>query len=281
MILLEGASTTLRVVTGSATNVDVVAFSADLASGAVTPQPPHLSAITTATTTVVVPAPGASKQRTIRMLSIRNKSASANTITVEVYNGATPFELVKFTLGPGESWLYDEANGVQRLNSAGTPLLIQTLGQLAPAVNTLNTVVLASDVTNNNAVANTIQDVTGLSFAVNAVETYWFEAVIDFTAAATATGSRWTINGPAFTKLAYWSQWALTETTSTLGNYAAYQLPAASNASSANTAGNIALIGGYITPSAAGTLQIQFASEVASSAIVARAGSLLRWMRTV
>lgn len=140
---------------------------------------------------------------------------------------------------------------------------------------------LASDITNNNAVANTLQDVTGLSFAVTANLVYWFRFVIAYTAAATTTGSRWTINGPAVTFLNYRSRYTLTATTETLNaGQTAYSIPAASNATSL-TAGNVAIIEGIIRPSANGTVIARFASEVANSAIVAKAGSSLQWIRTL
>jgi hypothetical protein len=128
-------------------------------------------------------------------------------------------------------------------------------------------------VTNNNAVANTIADVTGLSFPVIAGNRYAFRFVIDYTAAATTTGSRWTLNGPAFTRLAYSSQYSLTATSSTFNEAVAYAIPAASSASSANTTGNVAIIEGFIQPSANGDVIARFASEIASSAIVAKVGS--------
>lgn len=53
----------------------------------------------------------------------------------------------------------------------------------------------------------------------------------------------------------------------------AYNLPAASNASSAVVvAANLAVIKGMITPAASGTVIARFASSVLSSAIVAKAG---------
>lgn len=136
---------------------------------------------------------------------------------------------------------------------------------------------VASDVTNNNAVANTLQNVTGLSFDVVAGSRYYFRAVIQFTSAANTTGSRWTVNGPAApTELIYKSHYPL-GTSSFTTNYAnAYQQPTASNGTSSN-AGNIAEIEGFIKPSANGTVQIQFASEVANSAIIAKAGSMLEY----
>lgn len=139
--------------------------------------------------------------------------------------------------------------------------------------------VLAADVTNNDAVANTLADVTGLSFPVVAGGTYKFRAVIRYTAAATGTGSRWSVSGPAApTFLTYRAEYSLTTTTRTnIEGSTAYNLPAASNATSAATAGNIAIIEGIIKPSASGDVIARFASEVASSAIVAKAGSFIEW----
>lgn len=137
-------------------------------------------------------------------------------------------------------------------------------------------VTLASDVTNNNATANTLADCTGLSFAVTNGTRYRFYALIRYTAAAATTGSRWTLNGPTTTELSYKSTYTITATTVTTNFATAYSIPAASNASSL-TAGNIAIIEGVILPSANGTLVVRFASEVASSAIVCKAGSTLEY----
>jgi hypothetical protein len=69
-----------------------------------------------------------------------------------------------------------------------------------------------------------------------------------------------------------------------LGNNSAYDLPAAANATSligTALAGNLARIDGFITPSADGTVVARFASEISGSAITARAGTLLQWVRTL
>jgi len=134
---------------------------------------------------------------------------------------------------------------------------------------------LQSDVTNANASANTVADVTGLSFPVTAGRTYRFRFLIDYTSAATTTGSRWSINGPsAPTRLSYRSQYSLTTTSDTINTgLDTYDLPAASNATSAATTANVAIVEGYITPSIDGTVAARFASEVTVSAIVAKAGS--------
>lgn len=145
----------------------------------------------------------------------------------------------------------------------------------APSPQTV--VTMPSDVVNNNATADTLATATGLSFTVVSGTTYHFSALINYTAATTTTGSRWTVTGPASpTTLSYISTNTLTATTQTVNYAAAYGVPAAANAGSLTT-GNIATVEGIIKPSASGTVSIQFASGVASSAITAKAGSTLTW----
>lgn len=141
-------------------------------------------------------------------------------------------------------------------------------------------VVLTGDITNNNATANTLADVTGLAFTVEAGVAYSFKFVVKYTAAATTTGSRWTLNGPSLTTLYGRSQYTLAATTITTNHFSAYAVPAASNASSL-TAGNLAIIEGVIECSAAGEVQLRFASEIASSAIVAKAGSYVDYQPVI
>ena len=157
----------------------------------------------------------------------------------------------------------------------------QSINQGNSAVTSSTSLVtLGSDITNNNAVANTIQDVTGLSFPVVAGNRYKFRFVIQYTSAATTTGSRWTINGPGITSLRYRSQYSLTTTSRTFNEgLSAYDTPAASNATSAATGSNIAIIEGIIVPSANGNVIARFASEVSSSSIVALTGSYVEYQQ--
>lgn len=130
-------------------------------------------------------------------------------------------------------------------------------------------VFLPGDVANSNVVANTIADVTGLSFPVNANTTYKFRFFIVYSSAATTTGSRWCINGPVATFLNYYSNYTLSATAITNNQgLSTYNVPAASSASSL-TSNNIAIIEGIIRPSASGNVIARFASEVSSSAITA------------
>jgi hypothetical protein len=155
-----------------------------------------------------------------------------------------------------------------KANTSHTHVTGDITGYSAPSV-----ISLSADVTNNNAVANSIASVTNLSFSVTANTTYKFKFFIVYTSAATTTGSRWSITGPAITFLNYNSEYSLTATSKTFNaGLSGYDLPAASNATSASTGSNIAIIEGIIRPSANGTVTARFASEVASSSIVAKGG---------
>lgn len=279
MLLLASTSDQLRVITGQAVTVDAHASWCDLAGTTVTPGRTN-TPITTAATTAVVGSPAGATVRTVKTLTVRNRHATNPVdITVVHTDGTNAMELIKATLSAGETLHYDEHAGIFVRDSLGRVKTVES--GVSAVVNALNTVVLASDVTNNNAVANTIADVTGLSFPVVAGQTYWFYFCIAYTAAATTTGSRWTINGPASpTLLNYSSHYTLTATSETANFANAYDIPAAANASSL-AAGNVATLEGIITPSSNGTVIARFASEVLSSAIVAKAGSILQWMRTL
>lgn len=282
MLLLSSTSDVIRVTTSGAVSTDVHASWVDLNGSTVTPGRTN-TLISTATTTTVVGSPGASTYRTVKTLVIRNRHAStAQTVTVLHSDGTNIPELYKVTLLAGETLSYDENGGWTVLNTLGQTKTVSSNGGSGAAANSTNLVVLASDVTNNNAVANTIADVTGLSFAVTSGETYVFRAVIPYTAAATTTGSRWSVSGPTTTLLMYGSSYSLTTTSVTTNTgLATYDLPAAANATSAATGSNIAVVEGVVTPSANGTVIIRFASEVSSSAIVAKAGALLTWYRVL
>jgi hypothetical protein len=280
MILLTSTSDAISLITSSTANISVHASYVDVSGTTVTPGRDN-TLIVTATTTTIVASPAASTQRTVKSLIIRNTHASStNQLTLQHTDGTDTVILFVITLSPGWALYYDEGNGFVVIDNTGRRAQNLSANSVSPSVNSLNTIVLASDVTNNNAVANTLQDVTGLSFAVTAGEAYWFRAQIPYTAAATTTGSRWTLSGPAITSSSYRADYTLTNTTRTINDLTTFGLPSAANASSL-TAGNTAIVEGIASFSASGTLQIQFASEVASSAIVAKAGAILQWMRVL
>jgi hypothetical protein len=281
MLLLASTSDLLRVITSAAITQDVHASWVDVSGSTVTPGRTN-TLITTATTTTVVAGPASSTYRTVKTLTIRNRHASTSgDVTVIHSDGTNIPELVKVTLLAGDALHYDEHNGWTVRDLFGR-IKRREDSLIDAASPDFSTVVLASDVTNNNASANTIADVTALSFAVVSGNTYWFRFFIMYTAAATTTGSRWSINGPTNSLLIYKSEYSLSTTSRTINEgLATYDVPAASSATSAATASNIAWIEGFITPSANGTVIARFASEVSSSAIVAKAGSILHYQQVL
>jgi hypothetical protein len=280
MLLLASTSDLIRITTSAAVTIDVHVSWADLNSGTVTPGRTN-TPITTATTTTIVASPASSTYRTVKAIHIRNRHAStACDITVLHSDGTNIMELIKVTLNAGDSLRCDENSDFTTTDSYGR-IKNRSSTMSEPTINSLNTVVLSGDVVNDDAVANTIADVTGLSFPVVAGETYRFEFIIAYTSAAGGTGSRWSINGPAApTYLSYRSEYTLSATTVTNNCATAYDIPAASSATSL-AAGNVATIWGYVVPSSDGTVIARFASEVGGSAITAKAGSTLTWIRTL
>lgn len=284
MIILSNTTDTLKVVLGSAITTNQLPVFVSFRDRTNTTFSPDRQFSTTNSTTnvTILSSPASSTQRIVDFLSIYNNDTVNATVTVSFYDNSTQYILKKITLAPTETLEYQEGQGWKV--TANTGAIKTSLNQGTNATSSgFTTVVLGSDVTNNNAVANTIADVTGLSFPVTAGSTYWFRFYIFYSAAATTTGSRWTVNGPSITALSYRSDYSLTTTSRTTNDgLTAYDLPAASNASSAvTTTGNFAVVEGFITPSASGSVIARFASEISSSAIVAKAGSMVCYQQVI
>lgn len=119
MLLLTSASDIIRVVTGSAADVDVHASWVDNVSGTITPGRTNTPAITTAATTTVVAAPG-SGQRNVKHLNITNAHASASTtVTVQHFDGTNSEDLMGVTLLPGENLFLTETGEWRHCDSQG------------------------------------------------------------------------------------------------------------------------------------------------------------------
>jgi len=282
MIILTATTDKIQVVLGglvTANQLECVASWRDVTTTTFTP---GRTVVPTNNTTDVdiVGSPQSSTQRIVDHVSVYNKDTASATVTVKFDANGTDYILFKALVTTGEQIIYTNEGGWKVLTNVGSIKTSVNQGS-APTTSGKSITIISGDVTNNNAVANTIADVTGLSFAVTSGKTYWFRFSITYTAAATATGSRWSINGPAKSYLAYSSSYSLTTTTWTINNLVAYDLPAASNATSPYTTGNTAIIEGFIKPSANGTVIARFASEIANSAIVAQAGSLVEYQEVL
>lgn len=285
MILLTTTSDELRLVTRDASSIDVHATYADLSSGVVTPGRKN-TAITTATTTVIAASPAASTQRTIKKVTIRNKHVTRACWVTVVHrqSGPTDAEIQTAMLAPGTTLSYEEHQRWRRLAGPfGYRSRKSDFASTSPAIGQLYTHFLGEDVSNANATANRLLDVPALGFYVVEGQRYWFRFVVMYSAAATTTGSRWSIYGPGSpTALRYVSEYSLTTTSKTsIEGSSAYDIPAAANATSAATGQNTAFVAGFVdTPTQSGKVYLRFASEVLSSAITILRGSCVQWMRT-
>ena len=113
MLTLSTTASVLRVVTGSAGTIDVLAAYVDVSTS--TPAPSGIGGaiatpISTATTTTVVVAPSSGNVRTVKGLTVSNDHASVNNaIRVEAYDGTNAIRLWVGTLLFGERVVLDES----------------------------------------------------------------------------------------------------------------------------------------------------------------------------
>lgn len=135
MILLGSTTDVLRVVTGSAVALDVVASYVDLDAGGLFSQVPvpanDGTLISTAATTTIVAAPTGTNKRTIKSVSLYNRDASASDlVTVQLFDGTSAYVIVKTTLLAGETLCYDEGDGWSTIDSSGRlKSIVTTPGQ--------------------------------------------------------------------------------------------------------------------------------------------------------
>lgn len=112
MLLLTSTSDIVRVVTGSAGDVQVHASWVDNTAGVITPDRKNTPPITTATTTTVVGSPGLAAQRNVKHLNVENAHATvSNVVTLQHFDGTTSVTLIAVTLLPGENLVFDATGG--------------------------------------------------------------------------------------------------------------------------------------------------------------------------
>jgi len=277
MLILTQTTDKIQVrLSGTVASAQLQCYSSyrDSTSSSITPG--RTVVLTNNTTYVdIVPSPSASTSRSVEYLSVYNSDTTSATVTFSVNDNGTIYEINIATISAGQKVEYQAGVGFRVLDELGSEesALAYYDTQLTTA---WDFDILTTDVTNNNASANTMQDITGLSFPVTSGKTYWFRFVILFTSAASANGNRFSINGPATSFLAYQSLQILSTSSAGLNisGMTSYDLPATSSASSPIVGGS-PWLEGIATFSASGTLIGRFASELANTAIVAKAGSVV------
>lgn len=119
MLFLPTVNDKLQVITSAAGQVDVHASYVDLAGTTVTPGRLN-TRISTAATTDVVAAPGASTTRNIKSLKVGNNHATVtNTVTMQMTDGTNVIVIEQVTLQPGERIGYEESVGIRYFDSLG------------------------------------------------------------------------------------------------------------------------------------------------------------------
>ena len=121
MIYLAATTDKLQIITSAAITLDVNCNYIDAATATlvVSGSGKQNTAITTATTTDILAAPGASTTRSLKQMTARNKHASlSGDVTVQFNQNATLFELHKLTLQAGESLEYIEGVGFFTLKAS-------------------------------------------------------------------------------------------------------------------------------------------------------------------
>ena len=236
--------------------------------------------LTNNTTAVdLVGSPSASAQRSVEYMSVYNADTASATVSFYFNDNGTLYEIGVSTVLPGQKVEYQSGLGFKVLDQFGSEET--SIAYLdTPIVSGWNSVILGTDVINNNAVANTMQDVTGLGFSVTSGEKYWFRFNFLFTSAAIGNGNRFSVNGPATSFLVYQS--LLVSATNSAGfninGITSYDLPSTPTGNSPVTGGT-AWVEGIVTFSANGTLIGRFASETANLAITAKAGSVVYYKK--
>lgn len=278
MLIGPGTGHKLQLTTSAAGDIRVsgslyVSSDADppVFQGSANTGPVLLASISTATTTDVITGV-ANRHIRVGEMVIRNHSATVvNDVTMLRTNGTNTPPSEKVTLLPGETleyaadgvWVHKDANG----------------GVYGPGAKLDVVLLVASDVTN---ATTSFADITGLTYPLKSAKKYAFEAHLVHQTNATTTGSRFGVNGPASPTLLVMSQISgetpgIAASNIAIGCATAYDTAASASTTGPGTTNTLAIISGFIQPSADGTFALRCASEIAvAGGLVIKAGS---WMR--
>jgi hypothetical protein len=269
MLILSLTTDKVSLITSSTADIDVVANYIDRnqSTGIVGLADRQLTAINTATTTDVVAVPGATTTRNVKTLFIRNKHASAsNDVTVQLNANAVLYTLYKVTLLAGETLLYIDTIGFIKWSD---PTLLQR-----SFVTTADSV---------HATAATFATITGLSCpGLKAGQRYNFLAGLIHSTDATTTGAQFGVNlanAPTALQVATIDTVTASVTASahSAGSTTARDTAITAQTTGSGTTNVLALISGYVIPSALDTLDMRATSEVTvANGLVVRTGSWLK-----
>jgi len=119
VVTLDATTETLEVTTSAAVNTDYTVSYMDNASGTLTPGSSH-GQITTATTTAVLAAPGASTQRAVAAVTLCNVGSSAQTVIIKHDTSGTERVIARASLSASECLQAGNDGVWATQNSAGS-----------------------------------------------------------------------------------------------------------------------------------------------------------------
>jgi hypothetical protein len=271
MLLLTATTDKIQVITDAAVTVDVSATFMDMSNA----DPPVVkgstsgrlnTAIATATTTDVVAAPAASTTRNVKGMTIRNKHATTPVgVTVQYNQNTTLFEIHKAQLLAGDMLGFTEGIGWFLTTATRKAYYLRRV---------------TSD--SVHATAATFADVTGLNAPVTSGKHYAFLAHLYHVTNATTTGARFGFNAPTITaaRLGEIAVIAGSATAATMGSQVG-DVVLRDTAAIVETTGPatvaLAILSGWVNPSADGTFSIRATSAVTVAAgLTVKQGSWLQ-----
>lgn len=197
-------------------------------------------------------------------------------MTVQLYySGANQAKLYGCHISVGETLSYNHKKGWTLRDKYGRIKEEEHIEVYSKNM-TYSRVVLTSDVINDNAVANTMEDITGLEFSGDySNKRYWFRFVIFYVTSLTTNGARFSIDHSDLTDVKYHSFYQSSASARVRNaGLNAVDLPASASVGG-GTVSNISIIEGILETngSPGDYLTARFASELNTSTITAKAGS--------
>lgn len=119
-------------------------------------------------------------------------------------------------------------------------------------------------------------DVTGLTMALSASTTYYFDCALTYTSAATTTALQLSVNGPAATELDYAVEMSTTATARHNSAQTAYNTVVNPATGGGSTRLPARIHGSVIVGGSGGTFAVRLRSEVNTSAVTVKRGSWCR-----
>ena len=282
MIVLDTTTDNLQIVLDKniATNqLQCISWWRDITTTAYTPW--RTVTNTNNTTDVnLVPAPWASTQRVVDSVSIYNNDTVIAQVTIKFDANGTEYIITQVALAPNERLEYTEKKWWRVFTN------VWSIKTIITAYNQNNStswsaVVTTYDQVNSDSRADTLYPIVWLSLSLEKQKTYYYNAIIYYTSAATTTWCRIIFDVPFSSSstlpptLKWKSVWPLTTTTETITYSNQLIWTSILPTSSPSTWWNIAIMEWFLTALSPTTIQAYFTSEIANSAVTIKRWSIL------